>query len=38
MELLTNLQSLSINMEIMEIKRLNDQYKHPIYQQDEVAE
>ena len=37
MELLTNLQSLSINMEIMEIKRLNDQYKHPIYQQDEVA-
>ncbi|MBB1313092.1 hypothetical protein H5091_06045 [Aliivibrio sp. SR45-2] len=38
MELLTNLQSLSIDMEIMEIKRLNDQYKHPIYQQDEVAE
>ncbi|CED57510.1 membrane protein [Aliivibrio wodanis] len=38
MELLTNLQSLFINMEIMEIKRLNDQYKHPIYQQDEVAE
>ncbi|MGR6838992.1 hypothetical protein ACU5DF_07680 [Aliivibrio wodanis] len=38
MELLTNLQSLFINMKIMEIKRLNDQYKHPIYQQDEVSE
>jgi len=38
MELLTNLQSFFINMEIIEVKRLNDQYKHPIYQQDKFAE
>ena len=38
MELLTNLQSLFPEMEMVKIKRLNDQYKHPIYQQDETAE
>ncbi|WP_255310661.1 hypothetical protein [Aliivibrio sp. 1S128] len=38
MELLTNLQSLFPEIEMVKIKRLNDQYKHPIYQQDETAE
>ncbi|MGR6838981.1 hypothetical protein ACU5DF_07625 [Aliivibrio wodanis] len=37
-ELLSHLKSLFPEMEIVKIKRLNDQYKHPVYQQDEVAE
>jgi hypothetical protein len=37
-ELLTHLISLFPEMEVAKIKRLNDKYKHPIYQQDEVAE
>jgi hypothetical protein len=37
-ELLTHLISLFPEMEVVKIKRLNDKYKHPIYQQDEVAE
>ncbi|WP_394134739.1 hypothetical protein [Aliivibrio fischeri] len=37
-ELLSHLKSLFPEMEMVKIKRLNDQYKHPVYQQDEVAE
>ncbi len=37
-ELLSHLKLLFPEMEIVKIKRLNDQYKHPVYQQDEVAE
>ncbi len=37
-ELLTHLISLFPEMEVAKIKRLNNKYKHPIYQQDEVAE
>ncbi len=34
-ELFAHLKSIFPNIEVIEIKRLNDQYKHPIYQQDE---
>nr|WP_236733650.1 hypothetical protein [Aliivibrio fischeri] len=37
-ELLSHLKLLFPEMEIVKIKRLNDQYKHPVYQQDEAAE
>nr|OED53289.1 hypothetical protein BEI47_05250 [Aliivibrio fischeri] len=37
-ELLTHLISCFPEMDVVKIKRLNDKYKHPIYQQDEVAE
>lgn len=37
-ELLSHLKLLFPEMEIVKIKRLNDQYKHPVYQQDEIAE
>lgn len=35
--LLSHLQSTFPEIEIVEIKKLNDKYKHPIYQQDEDA-
>ncbi|NIY85414.1 hypothetical protein [Vibrio hepatarius] len=34
-ELFAHLKSIFPNIEVIEIKRLNDQYKHSIYQQDE---
>ncbi|MGD8231911.1 hypothetical protein [Vibrio sp. TRT 1302] len=34
-ELLTYLKKTFPNIEIVKIKRLNDQYKHPVYQRDE---
>ncbi len=37
-ELLTHLISCFPEMDVVKIKRLNDKYKHPIYQQDEVTE
>ncbi|WP_063651771.1 hypothetical protein [Aliivibrio fischeri] len=36
-ELLTHLISCFPEMDVVKIKRLNDKYKHPVYQQDEVA-
>ncbi|WGW00133.1 hypothetical protein QF117_19960 [Vibrio sp. YMD68] len=33
--LLNHLHSLFHELEVIKIKRLNDQYKHPVYQQDE---
>lgn len=33
--LLSHLQPIFPNIEIVKIKRLNDQYKHPVYQRDE---
>ncbi|TKF22880.1 hypothetical protein FCV50_23420 [Vibrio kanaloae] len=35
--LLSHLQSTFPEIEIVEIKKLNDKYKHPIYQQDEES-
>ncbi|MEF1256759.1 hypothetical protein QTN95_17980, partial [Vibrio sp. M260112] len=35
--LLSHLQSAFPEIEIVEIKKLNDKYKHPIYQQDEES-
>ncbi len=37
-ELLSNLKSIFPDIEVIKIKRLNDQYKHAIYQQKEVVE
>jgi len=37
-ELLSHLRSIFPNIEVVKIKRLNEQYKHPVYQQDEVVE
>ncbi|MGY2572296.1 hypothetical protein [Vibrio sp. C8] len=37
-ELLTHLRSIFPNIEVVKIKRLNEQYKHPVYQQDEAVE
>ncbi len=34
-ELLNHIRSLFHDIEVVQIKRRNDQYKHPIYQQDE---
>ncbi|MGD8115285.1 hypothetical protein [Vibrio sp. TRT 29B02] len=36
-ELLAYLKKTFPNIEIVKIKRLNDQYKHPVYQQDEES-
>ncbi|MGY2572302.1 hypothetical protein [Vibrio sp. C8] len=36
--LLNHLHSLFHELEVIKIKRLNEQYKHPIYQQDEAVE
>ncbi len=36
-ELLSHLKSMFPHMEIVKIKRLNHQYKHPVYNQDEDA-
>ena len=35
--LLSHLRSIFPKIEVVEIKRLNDQYKHPVYQQDEES-
>ncbi|TKF25119.1 hypothetical protein FCV50_22845, partial [Vibrio kanaloae] len=35
--LLNRLHSLFHDLEVVKIKRLNDQFKHPIYQQDEES-
>jgi hypothetical protein len=35
--LLFHLRSIFPKIEVVEIKRLNDQYKHPVYQQDEES-
>jgi hypothetical protein len=37
-ELLAHLKLLFTDIETVEVKRLNDQYKHPIYKQEEVVE
>ncbi|MEF1257263.1 hypothetical protein QTN95_20860, partial [Vibrio sp. M260112] len=36
-ELLAYLKKTFPNIEIVKIKRLNDQYKHPVYQRDEES-